>query len=213
MHTLCAAGALYTHAQRNAAMFFADEELSDDWADGCTERFQDQALEIQTLLSGYLLSTQGDRMLMAHSVEGRFPFLDAQVMELAMRLPDRHRRAGLDEKHVLKRAAKGLVPDAILARSKQPYRAPDALSFVDPEVPEWVEEALSPEQLRTVGLFDPVGVTKLFDKCKKQKDAEALSNADNMALVGVLSTQLLHRRLVAEKPSTVEAALKTREVR
>ena len=174
---------------------------------------QDQALEIQTLLSGYLLSTQGDRMLMAHSVEGRFPFLDADVMELAMRLPDRHRKAGLDEKHVLKRAAKGLVPDAILQRSKQPYRAPDALSFVDPEVPEWVSDELSQERVREVGLFDPVGVKKLFDKCKKQKDADALSNADNMALVGVLSTQVLHRRFVVEKPGTREAALKTREVR
>jgi asparagine synthase (glutamine-hydrolysing) len=174
---------------------------------------QDQALEIQTLLSGYLLSTQGDRMLMAHSVEGRFPFLDAEVMNLAMRLPDRHRRAGLDEKHVLKRAAKGLVPDAILERSKQPYRAPDALSFVDPAVPEWVSEALSPERLREVGLFDPAGVKKLFDKCKKQKDAESLSNADNMALVGVLSTQVLHRRLVVDTPSTTEARLQTREVR
>jgi asparagine synthase (glutamine-hydrolysing) len=175
---------------------------------------QDQALEIQTLLSGYLLSTQGDRMLMAHSVEGRFPFLDAQVMELAMRLPDRHRLAGLDEKHVLKRAAKGLVPEAILKRSKQPYRAPDALSFVDPEVPEWVQEELSPDRLRAVGVFDPAGVKKLFDKCRRQKDAEAVSNADNMALVGVLSTQLLHRRFVTDKAAVpAPAPIKTREVR
>ncbi len=41
----------------------------------------------RTLLSGYLLSSQGDRMLMAHSVEGRFPFLDADVVELANALP------------------------------------------------------------------------------------------------------------------------------
>jgi asparagine synthase (glutamine-hydrolysing) len=114
---------------------------------------------------------------------------------------------------VLKRAARGLVPDSILARSKQPYRAPDALSFVTPEVPEWVAEELSPDRLRAVGLFDPVGVKKLFDKCRRQKDAEALSNADNMALVGVLSTQVLHRRFVVERPHADEAVLKTREVR
>ena len=48
---------------------------------------QDQHIEVQTLLSGYLLSSQGDRMLMAHSVEGRFPFLDEGVIALANSLP------------------------------------------------------------------------------------------------------------------------------
>lgn len=173
---------------------------------------QDQALEMETLLSGYLLSTQGDRMLMAHSVEGRFPFLDAQVMALAMRLPDRHKLAGLDEKHVLKRAAEGLVPEEILRRAKQPYRAPDALSFVDPVVPQWVREELGEQRVRAAGIFDPAGVNKLFEKCQRG-GPEPLSNADNMALVGVLSTQLLHRRFVAERPTAEPAVLQTREVR
>ena len=69
---------------------------------------------MRTLLSGYLLSSQGDRMLMAHSVEGRFPFLDTDVVELANSLPPSYKLRGLDEKHVLKRAAAGLVPDAII---------------------------------------------------------------------------------------------------
>ena len=69
-------------------------------------------------------------MLMAHSVEGRFPFLDVDVVELANALPASSKLRGLDEKHVLKRAAAGLVPEEIIRRPKQPYRAPDALSFV-----------------------------------------------------------------------------------
>ena len=69
-------------------------------------------------------------MLMAHSVEGRFPFLDPDLVELANSLPPAYKLRGLDEKHVLKRAAAGLVPDEIIRRPKQPYRAPDALSFV-----------------------------------------------------------------------------------
>jgi len=69
-------------------------------------------------------------MLMAHSVEGRFPFLDKDVMRLATELPDRFRLWGLDEKHILKRAAIGYVPESIRRRPKQPYRAPDALAFV-----------------------------------------------------------------------------------
>ena len=91
---------------------------------------QDQYLEIRTLLSGYLLSSQGDRMLMAHSVEGRFPFLDEDVVALANSLPPAYKLRVLDEKHVLKRVAEPVVPPEIIARKKQPYRAPDALSFV-----------------------------------------------------------------------------------
>ena len=70
---------------------------------------QDQYLEVRTLLSGYLLSSQGDRMLMAHSIEGRFPFLDKEVVELANSLPPRYKLSVLDEKHVLKHVARGLV--------------------------------------------------------------------------------------------------------
>lgn len=77
---------------------------------------QDQYLEIRTLLAGYLLSSQGDRMLMGHSVEGRFPFLDANVVRLASSLPARYKLRVLDEKHVLKRASRELVPEAILRR-------------------------------------------------------------------------------------------------
>ena len=74
---------------------------------------QDQYLEIRTLLSGYLLSSQGDRMLMAHSVEGRFPFLDKDVVALADSLPAAYKLRVLDEKHVVKRAAADIVPREI----------------------------------------------------------------------------------------------------
>jgi asparagine synthase (glutamine-hydrolysing) len=69
---------------------------------------------------------------MGRAIEGRYPFLDARLLDWAARLPPRAQDAGLDEKHVLKRAARDLVPARVLARPKQPYRAPDAASFVDP---------------------------------------------------------------------------------
>ncbi len=144
---------------------------------------------MRTLLAGYLLSTQGDRMLMAHSVEGRFPFLDRDVVELASTLPARHKLRGLDEKHVLKRAGRDLLPPAILARKKQPYRAPDALAFT--EGSGWCEELLSERVVREAGAFEPSLVTRLWTKCRDASSEGQLSNADNMALVGVLSTQLL----------------------
>jgi asparagine synthase (glutamine-hydrolysing) len=160
---------------------------------------QDQHIEIQTLLSGYLLSSQGDRMLMAHSVEGRFPFLDAHVVEFANSLTPSAKLRGLDEKHVLKRAASGLVPDEILGRKKQPYRAPDASCFGGPEAPEWVAELMEEACVRDAGVFDPDAVSRLWRKAQSSK-SPSFSNADNMAIVGVLSTGLLHEQFVHRSP-------------
>jgi asparagine synthase (glutamine-hydrolysing) len=157
---------------------------------------QDQYLEIRTLLQGYLLSSQGDRMLMANAVEGRFPFLDPEVAALADSLPAAHKLRVLDEKHVLKRAAEPLVPPEILRRRKQPYRAPDALSFAGPDAPDWIDEVSGDKAVRDAGVFDPAAVTRLMQKCRARA-GEQFSNTDNMAVVGVLSTQLLHHELVA----------------
>jgi len=162
---------------------------------------QDQYLEIRTLLSGYLLSAQGDRMLMAHSVEGRFPFLDPDVIALADSLPPSYKLNVLDEKHVLKRAADKMVPKEIIARQKQPYRAPDTLSFVGPASPDYVDDMMSEGRVKAAGVFDDKAVTQLWRKCRDRQDAAQFSNADNMAVVGALSTQLLHARYVARCPS------------
>jgi acyl carrier protein len=118
---------------------------------------QAQFLEAAILLPGYILSSQGDRMAMAHSVEGRFPFLDHRVIEFADSLPPRLKMKTLNEKYVLKRAAGHLVPESIKSRPKQPYRAPDARSFFDGES-EGAERlrrrAASTECVRGAGLFN-----------------------------------------------------------
>ncbi|GEJ57610.1 asparagine synthase (glutamine-hydrolyzing) [Anaeromyxobacter diazotrophicus] len=161
---------------------------------------QDQYLEIRTLLAGYLLSSQGDRMLMAHAVEGRFPFLDPELVELANALPARYKLRALREKHVLKRAAASHLPPEIVRRTKQPYRAPDALSFVGPRAPAWVGELLGERAVARAGVFDPRAVARLWRKCRAGSAAAQLSHSDNMALVGVLSTALLHEQLVRRRP-------------
>jgi asparagine synthase (glutamine-hydrolysing) len=164
---------------------------------------QAQYLESTILLPGYLLSSQGDRVAMGHSVEGRYPFLDVRLMEWAGRLPARLKMKVLDEKHVLKRAGHDLVPDAVRRRPKQPYRAPDAHSFFDPQTGAarhaWVEELLSEEAVRGAGIFRPEGARKLVEKAKKG----GISGVkDKMALVTLVSTQLVHHRLVKDFPST-----------
>src|SRR5690606_37851110 len=90
-------------------------------------------IEIRTLLDGYLLPSQGDRMAMAHGVEGRYPFLDYRVFEFASRLPAGSKLLGLKEKDILKRWATGVVPDVVRRRNKQPYRAGDVAAFFGPK--------------------------------------------------------------------------------
>jgi asparagine synthase (glutamine-hydrolysing) len=165
---------------------------------------QDQYLEVRTLLPGYILSSQGDRMLMAHSVEGRFPFLDAEVIRLAASLPDTYKLPALNEKYILKHISRGLVPPAIIKRKKQPYRAPDAACFVSAGAPDWVQEVTSPRSLEAAGIFESALVEQLFAKCRARVD-HPFSNADNMAVVGVLSTQLLHHELIASPPAREQA--------
>jgi asparagine synthase (glutamine-hydrolysing) len=161
---------------------------------------QDQYIEIQTLMSGYLLSSQGDRMLLGNSVEGRFPFLDDDVVQLANALPADYKLHGLDEKHVLKRMAGPMLPAEVVARQKQPYRAPNAQCFVAGDAPAYVREALSEPALRAANVFDPGSVARLLGKCQASTTGQDLSNSDNMALVGVLSTQLLHQQFIASRP-------------
>jgi asparagine synthase (glutamine-hydrolysing) len=161
---------------------------------------QDQYIEVRTFLSSYLLSAQGDRMLMSHSVEGRFPFLDPAVVTLAESLPDRLKLLGLQEKPLLKRVAMGLAPEAIISRSKQPYRSPDGRSFLGPDVPDWVRAMTAERRLVTDGLFDAGAVARLLRKCQGLPSHARLSNVDNMALVAVLSTGLLQEALVIPSP-------------
>jgi asparagine synthase (glutamine-hydrolysing) len=164
-----------------------------------------QWLEMTTLLPGYILSSQGDRMLMANSVEGRFPFLDKEVVELANRLPARHKLCGLDEKHLLKIAFEDLVPEQIRRRPKQPYRSPDTASFFSVPPPEWLTEVTSPEALAAAGVFAPRPVAGLLAKAARTGGVRA-GNTDNMRLLAVVSTQLLHQQLVVDAGSASDDA-------
>lgn len=154
---------------------------------------QAQYLESAFLLPGYILSSQGDRVAMAHGVEGRFPFLDHRVVEHAARIPPRLKLKGLREKHILRHALGRHLPAIISERPKQPYRAPDSESFSGAGAPEYVERLLSAPALEASGYFDPPTVRKLAAKCRA---GGPIGAGDNMAFLGVLSTQLLDSMFV-----------------
>jgi asparagine synthase (glutamine-hydrolysing) len=165
---------------------------------------QAQYLESRFLLPGYILSSQGDRMAMAHGVEGRFPFLDHRLVEFAGRLPPGLKLKGLEEKHILRRVAADILPATIARRPKQPYRSPDSRSFVGAAEPAYLAEALSEASIAATGLFNPKAVSKLTQKCRTQ----AVSGfRDNAAFVGILSTQLWSRTFTAGGNTTAHDEL------
>lgn len=169
-----------------------------------------QYLESAFLLPAYLLSSQGDRVAMAHSIEARFPFLDHRVLELAMSMPPQLRMKVLNEKYLLKRAFGGVVPASVLGRPKQPYRAPDAVSFFDSATGQarhsYVEECLSEDRIHANGVFDPGAVQRLLARARAGKAADFVSNA---GLVGVLSTQLLMDQFISHSPAESHETDKT----
>ncbi len=151
-----------------------------------------QYLEAAYLLPDYLLSSQGDRVAMANSVEGRYPFLDYRLAEFSARIPSRLKMKGLTEKYLLKRALGSIVPKTIVKRPKQPYRAPQANCLFDAKTGkpacEYIAEIMSPEKVREFGIFDAPSVKKLIEKAER---GGAVSFIDNAALVGIFSTQSL----------------------
>ncbi len=159
---------------------------------------QAQYLEIVTFLSPYLLSSQGDRVAMANSVEGRFPFLDYRFVEFCNRLPSNLKLRGLKEKWLLRQLASKLLPPDIWQRRKRPYRAPIHRSFFHPDAPPYVAELLSPEALNESGLFNPRAIEQLV---RKARSGMQLSEVEDMAIAGVLSTQLVYQQFVKEFPS------------
>lgn len=152
-----------------------------------------QYIEAKTLMSGYLLCSQGDRVLMKNSVEGRYPFLDHRLIEFANQLHPKFKMKALNEKYLLKKAMGKYIPDSIVNRYKQPYRAPDIPAFTGDAHKEYVEELLSPELISKYNYFDSKKVELLKRKIAQGK---AIGYKDNMAFMGILSTQCLHKLFI-----------------
>ena len=166
-------------------------------------------LELTTLLAPNLLAAQGDRVAMAHGVEGRYPFLDHRVFAHSVRLPSQRKLGpGLCEKAELRALAQrlGTLPHDVVARAKQPYRAPEVAPFFGDGAPAWVEERLEARALDAVGIFDPARVAGLLRRCRAGR---ATGFREGMALVGILSTQVWHERFCGAGAAAAQAAERT----
>ena len=126
--------------------------------------------------------------------------MDHRVIEFACKVPKRLRIRGLDEKFLLKQAARDMVPDEVVNRSKQPYRAPISRCFFGDHKLDYVDELMSERQIQERGYFDPKKVTRLIAKCRSRQGS-LLSERENMAVVGILSTQLLDQQFIRDFPA------------
>lgn len=166
-----------------------------------------QWLEYQTLLPGYLLSTQGERMSLAHGVENRCPFLDHDVVRAALasnlRFDD-----GFTEKRLLRLAFADVLPPEIVQRRKFPYRAPDAVAFQQGR-PDWLELVLSEVELRKLPFLDQRFASALATKALT-RPPEQISTKEDQAFVFLLSIAILHRDFVMRElaaPAVPEVVL------
>lgn len=152
-----------------------------------------QWLEYKTLLPGYLLSTQGERMSLAHGVENRCPFLDPDIFALAtsinLKFDD-----GFNEKRLLREAFRSRLPDKIIDKRKFPYRAPDTAAFAAAR-PDYLDLLLSEDELRKISFLNGKFAQRLANKVLS-KPASEVSTKENQTFFFLLSTCLLHRDFV-----------------
>jgi asparagine synthase (glutamine-hydrolysing) len=145
-----------------------------------------------THLPGLLLSGKGDRPLHAASTEGRYPFLDEEVIAFCAQLPPHYKVRGLTDKWILRRVAARVAPDQIRSRRKVMFRATMSPAFLRPQRPAWVDQLLSPESLAATGYFDPAGVL-LAREMQLRKSRYSLKRFSlDMGLAAVIATQLWH---------------------
>ena len=134
---------------------------------------------------------------MANAVEGRFPFLDFRIAEFCGKLPEKFKLRALRDRYLLREVGRHLLPKEICERPKRPYRAPIHRSFFNSRTPGYVREILSEKALQESGLFQESAVSKLVAKIDR---GHSLSETDDMALAGIISSQLLFLQFVKNFP-------------
>ena len=146
----------------------------------------------KTVLPDYILTLLGDRMEMAHSIEGRVPFLDHHVGEFLGRVPVHMKIRGLTEKYVLREAARDVLTDTVYRRQKHPFLSPPESSGRPSRMSELIRDTLTGNAVDSVPFLDGKAVRELVDGLERRPPAErAVLDTDVMLL---LSTVLLHER-------------------
>lgn len=144
-------------------------------------------IDYKLRLSDHLLGEHGDRMFFSHSIEGRHPFLDRELLAFVTRIPDKYKLKGVNEKYILKKAGEGIVPKEILKRKKFPFQAPGMSSVVSqPGVTEYISE----ERIRKYHIFNPAYVAEMKEKYSR-KDFKLMGAYEIDYLMIVMTVTML----------------------
>jgi len=125
------------------------------------------ALEQRFFLADHNL-TYTDKMSMAAGVEVRVPFLDLDLVDFAARIPPKYKQRGREGKWVLKKAMQPYLPLEVIYRPKSGFGAP-LRRWLRVELRDWLSDTLTPERLRSRGLFDPIAVQRLIEANEEGK--------------------------------------------
>ncbi len=143
-------------------------------------------------LPNFILTFLSDRMEMAHSIEGRVPFLDHQLAEFAARVPIHLKINGMREKHVLREATRDVLIEKVYGREKHPFTTPPTKFGVDDPMRELFADVFASSLLDDQPIFDPAKVRGLFQQLP-DLPADQRVAVDGL-MIRVLSLTLLHQR-------------------
>jgi asparagine synthase (glutamine-hydrolysing) len=146
----------------------------------------------KTLLPGYILTLLGDRMEMAHSVEGRVPFLDHHVVEVLRSQPVSQKIRGMTEKYVLREAVRDVITDTIYRRQKHPFLTPPATLNPDKRLNTLVQDTLRGNVIATIPFFDRGKIVEMLDRVDDMDDG-ARTVIDQVLML-LVSVCVLHDR-------------------
>lgn len=158
-----------------------------DHVKGLSSQKRRSYIDYKLRLSDHLLGEHGDRMFFSHSVEGRHPFLDLELLSFVTTIPDKYKLNGTNEKYILKKAAKGIVPDEILKRRKFPFQAPGMSALVKKSGGgEFLCDAL----IKKYGIFD-VDYVNEMKKVYSQSDFKLMGAYEIDYLLIVMTVTML----------------------
>jgi asparagine synthase (glutamine-hydrolysing) len=146
----------------------------------------------KTVLPGYILIMLGDRMEMAHSIEGRVPFLDHHVVETLAAQPVSQKIRGMTEKYVLREAARDVISDTVYKRQKHPFLSPPATLNPQQRLNTMMQDTLRGEALAALPFFDRGKVIGLLDRLDAMDEGSRV--AHDQILMLVVSACVLNQR-------------------
>jgi asparagine synthase (glutamine-hydrolysing) len=146
----------------------------------------------KTRLPNYILTLLGDRMEMAHSIEGRVPFLDHHLVELMRSQPVTQKIRGVTQKYILRESVRDVITDTVYRRHKHPFLSPPATLNQQSRFNILLQDTLRGPALTSMPFFDAPKVLNLLDGLYKMDEASRVAN--DQVLMTLLSACVLQDR-------------------